>query len=63
MASTAALQVPNFKGMSIVEVLTRARELGLKVEATGSGVAAQQSPKPGPATGKVVLRVKFMPPS
>lgn len=61
MASTALL-VPDFKGMSIAEVLTRARKLGLKVEATGSGVAAQQSPRPGPATGKVVLRVKFTPP-
>ena len=60
---STATMVPDFKGMSIVEVLAKARELGLKVEATGSGVAKAQSPKPGPTGPRTVLRVKFSPPS
>ena len=58
-----AIKVPDFKGMSIVEVLTRARELGLKVEATGSGTAVSQTPKPGPGSPRAVVRVRFSPPN
>ena len=58
-----AIRVPDFKGMSIAEVLAKARELGLKVEATGSGSAVSQTPPAGPAGPRAVVRVRFSPPS
>ena len=55
-------RVPDFTGMSIAEVITAARTIGLEVQLTGSGQAVGQSPGPGPAKGAVVCRVSFRPP-
>jgi len=55
-------RVPDFTGMSIAEVITAARTIGLQVQLMGSGRAVGQSPGPGPARGPVVCRVSFRPP-
>ncbi len=57
-----SVEVPDFTGMSIVEVLETARKLGLRVEPNGSGTAVAQSPGPGPAAQPTLLRVSFRPP-
>jgi cell division protein FtsI (penicillin-binding protein 3) len=54
--------VPDFTGMSITEVVTQARRVGLEVELLGSGRAVAQSPGPGPTTEDTVCRVSFRPP-
>ena len=55
-------RVPDFTGMSIAEVITAARTIGLEVQLLGSGRAVGQSPGPGPAKGPVMCRVSFRPP-
>ncbi len=57
-----SVEVPDFTGMSIVEVLEAARKLGFRVEPNGSGTAVAQSPGPGPARPRTLLRVSFRPP-
>lgn len=54
--------VPDFTGMSLVEVVEVARKQQMKLELDGSGVAVSQSPGPGPASRKMVCRVSFRPP-
>ena len=39
--------VPNFQGMSVRDVLKKARERGIEVKIQGSGWAVSQAPKPG----------------
>lgn len=55
--------VPDFTGMSIVEVLAAARRVDLRLELDGSGRAVAQSPGPGPAARRTTCRVSFRPPS
>lgn len=55
-------RIPDFTGMSIVEVLEKARKLGLRVELKGSGRAVGQSPGPGRAAVGTPCRVSFRPP-
>ena len=55
-------RVPDFTGMSIAEVITAARTIGLEIQLMGSGRAVGQSPGPGPAKDPVVCRVSFRPP-
>jgi cell division protein FtsI (penicillin-binding protein 3) len=55
--------VPDFTGLSIVEVLTAARKADLKLQLDGSGRAVVQSPGPGPAPRDTTCRVSFRPPS
>jgi hypothetical protein len=54
--------VPDFTGMSIVEVLTAARQADLRLELEGSGRAVAQSPGPGASARRTVCRVSFRPP-
>jgi hypothetical protein len=46
-AHVAGAKVPNFKGMSMREVLAEAAAQGLPLIANGSGMAKAQSPAPG----------------
>jgi cell division protein FtsI (penicillin-binding protein 3) len=50
---------PDFTGMSIGEAIRAARKAGVELIPSGSGVAASQSPKPGPASADTVCRVSF----
>ena len=53
--------LPDLRGLGVAAVLSRLGKLGTRLEATGSGVAVEQSPAPGSAlTG--VVRVTFRPP-
>lgn len=55
--------LPDFKGMSIREVLNTARLLRIPVEIRGSGFAVRQQPSPGTGLNEVgKLLVEFMPP-
>jgi cell division protein FtsI (penicillin-binding protein 3) len=55
-------EVPDFSGLSVGEVLTAARKLGVQLEVVGSGLAVAQEPGPGPAPRGSVCRVEFSPP-
>ncbi len=64
--STAAFQdredtvvVPDFTGLSVARALDVARDLGLSVEVTGSGVALEQTPPPGLAARSAPCRITF----
>jgi len=50
---------PDFTGMSMGEAIRAARKAGVELIPSGSGVAASQSPKPGPASAGTVCRVSF----
>jgi cell division protein FtsI (penicillin-binding protein 3) len=50
---------PDFTGMSIGEAIRAARKAGVELVPSGSGVAASQSPRPGPASAGTVCRVSF----
>ncbi len=53
-------RIPDFRGMSIREVLKKSKEKGLEVEIVGSGWAASQKPAPGlPAPENRLCRVTF----
>jgi cell division protein FtsI (penicillin-binding protein 3) len=54
--------IPDFTGMSIVEVLAVARRMELRLQLEGSGQAVAQSPGPGPAPRQSTCRVSFRPP-
>jgi cell division protein FtsI (penicillin-binding protein 3) len=52
--------VPNFRGMTIREVLKKSKEKGIEVRVTGSGWATSQHPAPGmPATEGRLCTVTF----
>ncbi|MFH2010550.1 MAG: penicillin-binding protein [bacterium] len=53
--------MPDFTGMSMSTVLTRARKLGLTCQVSGTGRALRQSPPPGPASRRSRCRVTFGP--
>ncbi len=54
--------VPDFRGLSIREVLRRAEGLGVGISIQGTGLAAEQSPEPGTELEKdIKLKVKFKP--
>ena len=56
--------VPDFRGLTIREVLKEGRELGLKVAVEGTGVAFRQEPQPGASLEKVPgVKVSFRPPT
>ncbi len=58
----AALLVPDFKGLPLPIVLSRAIALGLAVEPVGSGIAREQDPAPGaPLAPGTRVRVVFRP--
>jgi len=50
---------PDFTGMSMGEAIRAARKAGVELIPSGSGVAASQSPRPGPASADTVCRVSF----
>jgi cell division protein FtsI (penicillin-binding protein 3) len=50
---------PDFTGMSMGEAIRAARKAGVELVPSGSGVAASQSPQPGPASAGTVCRVSF----
>ena len=55
--------LPDFSGRTMREVLKEGRALGLKVELEGTGLADEQSPRPGaPLKGITTVRVRFRPP-
>jgi cell division protein FtsI (penicillin-binding protein 3) len=58
----ATILIPDFTGMSIIEVISEAQRVGLKVKLMGSGRAVAQSPGPGPTRMKTTCRVSFRPP-
>ncbi|MFH1018030.1 MAG: penicillin-binding protein [Pseudomonadota bacterium] len=45
--------LPDVRGLTVREVLTRTRHLSIDVKVTGSGVAVRQMPEPGQAISKV----------
>lgn len=56
--------VPDFRGLTMREVLTAGRALGLKVVIEGSGFAYQQEPAPGsPIAAVKAMKVRFRPPA
>ena len=57
-AATAAV-VPDFTGMSIGEAIRAARKAGVDLLPSGSGLAASQTPKPGPVPAGTQCRVSF----
>jgi len=55
--------LPDFKGQSMREVLVGGRALGLNVILEGTGLAVQQTPRPGSSLKKVdKVKVSFRPP-
>jgi hypothetical protein len=56
-----AVRVPDLRGLGVARVLDEARRAGIEVEISGSGLAVQQVPPPGPAERPVVCRVVFSP--
>ncbi len=54
--------VPDFTGMSLMEVIEVARKVDLRLELIGSGRAVAQSPGPGPTSTRTLCRVSFQPP-
>ncbi len=55
--------LPDFKGESMREVLRMGSDLGLRVEVEGSGLAVEQSPRPGVDLSRVSkVKVRFHPP-
>jgi cell division protein FtsI (penicillin-binding protein 3) len=61
-AGAEEILVPDFTGMSIGEVISTARKVGLTVRLKGSGRAVAQSPGPGPVGRAAVCRVSFRSP-
>ncbi len=56
--------LPDFSGLGMREVLTKARALGLNVLIEGSGFAVKQTPGPGVALERAnTLKVMFQPPA
>jgi cell division protein FtsI (penicillin-binding protein 3) len=53
--------IPDFTGMSVGQVLTLARERGVKVEIAGSGWAVRQFPPAGRAVKSITCHVTFDP--
>ncbi len=57
------ITIPNFKGLTELEAKNLAEELGLRLEITGTGLAASQEPKPGQQlTRGSTVKVEFKPP-
>jgi cell division protein FtsI (penicillin-binding protein 3) len=54
--------LPDFTGMSLVEVLRAADEAGVAIELRGSGRAVGQSPGPGPVPRGTTCQVVLRPP-
>lgn len=57
--SDAAALLPDFTGMSMGEAVRAARKAGIELLPSGGGLAADQSPKPGPVPAGTVCRVSF----
>jgi cell division protein FtsI (penicillin-binding protein 3) len=56
--------LPDFRGLTMREVATEVRSLGLDMNLEGSGLAFQQDPKGGvPLKGVALVKVGFRPPS
>lgn len=56
------LEVPDFRGLGMAEVIDRARAAGLALRLIGSGVAVSQRPSPGALVGTTGCAVTFEPP-
>jgi hypothetical protein len=64
LAMAQEYALPNFKGLSMREVLNTARLLGIPVEVEGSGFVVRQSPPPGVDLSQVQrLVVELSPPN
>ncbi|MBK8481734.1 MAG: penicillin-binding protein [Proteobacteria bacterium] len=57
------LELPDFRGLGMAEVLDRARAAGVGVRLVGSGVAVSQRPSKGFAGGPALCQVTLEPPS
>ena len=56
--------LPDFRGASMREVLTKGRSLGLQMVVEGTGLVFRQSPPPGIPLDQVrTVRVSFRPPT
>jgi len=56
--------LPDFRGLTMREVVTEVRSLGLDMDVEGSGLAFQQDPRAGvPLKGVALVKVSFRPPS
>jgi cell division protein FtsI (penicillin-binding protein 3) len=56
--------LPDFRGLTMREVVTEARSLGLDMDLEGSGLAFEQDPKAGaPLKGVALVKVSFRSPS
>lgn len=59
-----ARHLPDFRGLSMREVLKGGRALGLKVVLEGSGLAVEQNPRPGTSLKSTTsVKVLFIPPA
>jgi membrane peptidoglycan carboxypeptidase len=57
--SGSPVLLPDFAGMSMGEAIRAARKAGVELVPSGGGLAASQSPKPGPVPAGTVCRVSF----
>ncbi len=59
----AAVDLPDFTGLSVTEALAAADRAGVRLEIVGSGLGVAQSPGPGAGQVGAPCRVQFAPPS
>ncbi len=61
-AENAGGMLPNFRGMTMRQVIKEGRSLGIRVAVEGSGLAVGQVPEPGaPLEQVAAVKVSFMP--
>jgi cell division protein FtsI (penicillin-binding protein 3) len=54
--------LPNFRGMTMRQVIKEGRSLGIRVAVEGSGLAVGQMPEPGAPLEQIgAVKVSFMP--
>ena len=56
---STSVVLPDFSGMSMGEAIRAARKAGVDMVPSGSGLAANQTPKPGTVPAGTVCRVSF----
>ncbi len=56
--------LPDFKGLSMREVLKKGHALGLRISLNGTGLAFKQDPDPGSTLDRIhMVKVEFKPPN
>ncbi len=63
VAAAEIIDLPDFTGMTMRQVLAAAQRAGVRVEVRGSGIATAQSPGPGRVRRGNLCKVAFSPPT